>query len=309
MPADHGTFGTIAGCDPSGRDSHTAAADLDGTLFVSSVSFPYFFLLAVEAGSLLRGAALLLLCPIVFLVYKFLSEEAGIQIMIYVSVAGIPISDIELVARAVLPRFYAADVRADSYRIFRACRRRRVVVTANPTVMVEPFVKEYLGGDRVLGTELEVNRRTGKATGMVTGAGVLVGGRKRDAVKKEFGDDLPDLGIGDRESDHAFMAICKAQVRPALGPDHNGGSKNRTGILSSSSELDSIQFAVTISSCKSEGEYLLSWRVQLLSWRADFCEIKSGPLDHELDTIQFMRTGEDPSPKKSPLYVPEDSFL
>ncbi|KAK8916575.1 Glycerol-3-phosphate 2-O-acyltransferase 4 [Platanthera zijinensis] len=76
--------------------------------------------------------------------------------MIYVAVAGIPISDIKLVARDILLRFYAVDVRADSYRIFRACWRRRVVVTENPTdVMVEPYVKEYLDGDRVLGTELE----------------------------------------------------------------------------------------------------------------------------------------------------------
>lgn len=209
MPTEHRSFPFIADCDISGRDTHAVAADLDGTLLVSRSSFPYFFLLATEAGSLLRAAVLLLLSPLIFFVYKLASEAAGIQIMIYVAVAGIPIRDIELVARSVLPRFYAADVRRDSYRAFRSCGRRRVVVTANPTVLVEPFVREYLGGDRVLGTELEVDSRTGKATGFVVGPGVLVGGRKRDAVRKEFGDDLPELGIGDRESDHDFMAICK----------------------------------------------------------------------------------------------------
>ncbi|PKU63038.1 glycerol-3-phosphate 2-O-acyltransferase 4 [Dendrobium catenatum] len=209
MPAVHRPFPSIADCDLSGRDAHTVAADLDGTLLVSRSSFPYFFLLAAEAGSLFRAAVLLLLSPVIFFVYKLASEAAGIQIMIYIAVAGIPIRDIELVARAVLPRFYAADVRKDSYRAFRACGRRRVVVTANPTVIVEPFVREYLGGDMVLGTELEVDLKTGKATGLVAGPGVLVGGRKRDAIVKEFGDDLPELGIGDRESDHDFMAICK----------------------------------------------------------------------------------------------------
>ncbi|KAK8970574.1 hypothetical protein KSP40_PGU005179 [Platanthera guangdongensis] len=56
---------------------------------------------ATTVGSLLHGSAHLL-CPIIFIVYKFFSEEADIQIMIYVVVAGIPISDNKLVARAVL---------------------------------------------------------------------------------------------------------------------------------------------------------------------------------------------------------------
>lgn len=212
MPTKHRPFPFISACEISGRETHAVAADLDGTLLVSRSSFPYFFLLATEAGSLLRAALLLLLSPVILAVYKLASEAAGIQIMIYIAVAGIPIRDIEIVARSVLPRFYAADVRMDSYRAFRACGRRRVVVTANPDVMVEPFVREYLGGDRVLGTKLEVDSRTGKATGFVVGPGVLVGGRKRDAIRKEFGDDLPELGIGDRESDHDFMAICKVRT-------------------------------------------------------------------------------------------------
>ncbi|KAK8939493.1 Glycerol-3-phosphate 2-O-acyltransferase 6 [Platanthera guangdongensis] len=69
-----------------------------------NVSFPHFFLLAVEADSLLHGASHLL-CPIIFVVYKFFSEEADIQIMIYTAIPGISITDIKLVARAVLLRF------------------------------------------------------------------------------------------------------------------------------------------------------------------------------------------------------------
>ncbi|KAK9910401.1 hypothetical protein M0R45_034366 [Rubus argutus] len=118
------------------------------------------------------------------------------------------IRDIELASRAVLPRFYAADVRAESFEVFDKCKRK-VVVTANPILMVEPFVKDFLGGDKVLGTEIEVNPKTKKATGFVKKPGVLVGKLKRAAIMKEFGDEVPDLGIGDRSSDHDFMALCK----------------------------------------------------------------------------------------------------
>ncbi|KAK1290841.1 Glycerol-3-phosphate 2-O-acyltransferase 4 [Acorus calamus] len=205
------TFPSITTFDPTkpNRHIHSVAADLDGTLLVSRSSFPYFFLIAVEAGSYLRGLVLLLLVPVILFLYVFVSEASGIGLMIYISMAGLRLRDIELASRAVLPRFYAADVRDDSWRAFKACGGRRVVVTANPVVMVEPFVREFLGGEKVLGTEIEVNERTGRATGYVSGKGVLVGGRKEKAVEMEFKDGLPEVGMGDRVSDHDFMALCQ----------------------------------------------------------------------------------------------------
>ncbi|KAG5404483.1 hypothetical protein IGI04_010602 [Brassica rapa subsp. trilocularis] len=161
--------------------------------------------------SLFCGLILLLSLPIVIIAYLFVSEALSIQILIYISFAGIKIRDIELVSRAVLPRFYAADVRKDSFEVFDKCKRK-VVVTANPIVMVEPFVKDYLGGDKVLGTEIEVNPKTMKATGFVKKPGVLVGDLKRLAILKEFGEESPDLGLGDRTSDHDFMSICKVKI-------------------------------------------------------------------------------------------------
>ncbi|XP_022759551.1 probable glycerol-3-phosphate acyltransferase 8 [Durio zibethinus] len=200
------SFPSITQCHGSTYES--IAADLDGTLLISRSSFPYFMLIAVEAGSLLRGLILLLSLPLVLVSYLFISEAIGIQILIFISFAGLKIRDIELVSRAVLPRFYAANVRKESFEVFDRCKRK-VVVTANPTLMVEPFVKDFLGGDKVLGTEIEVNPKTKKATGFVKKPGVLVGMLKRLAILKEFGDESPDIGIGDRESDQDFMSICK----------------------------------------------------------------------------------------------------
>ncbi|KAK6918373.1 Phospholipid/glycerol acyltransferase [Dillenia turbinata] len=190
------------------KNFKSIAADLDGTLLISRSSFPYFMLIAIEAGSFIRGLILLLSFPLIVISYLFISESLAIQLMIYISFSGLKIRDIELASRAVLPRFYASVVRRESFEVFEKCDRK-VIVTANPVVMVEAFVREYLGGDKVLGTEIEVNEKTKRATGFVKKSGVLVSDKKRLAVLKEFGDDSPDIGIGDRESDHDFMSVCK----------------------------------------------------------------------------------------------------
>nr|GFA15715.1 probable glycerol-3-phosphate acyltransferase 8 [Tanacetum cinerariifolium] len=143
--------------------------------------------------------------------------------------------DIELASRAVLPRFYAADVRSDSFDIFDKCERK-VVVTANPTIMVDAFVKEYLGGDKVLGTEIEVNEKTKRATGFVKEPGVLVGKWKKIAMVKEFGDESPDIGLGDRKSDHDFMSVCKRSEEMLVEVQGHGADSRPLLLLACSME-------------------------------------------------------------------------
>ncbi|KAJ6870698.1 hypothetical protein NC652_036374 [Populus alba x Populus x berolinensis] len=210
------SFPAVDKCASIGREKHTVVADLDGTLLRGRSSFPYFALLAFEAGGIFRLFFLLLASPLAGLLYYFVSESAGIKVLIFATCAGMKVSDIESVARAVLPKFYSSDLPSESWRVFSSCGKR-CVLTANPRIMVEAFLKDFLGADLVLGTEMSTYK--GRATGFVLSPGVLVGKNKADALKKAFGEAQPEIGLGDRHTDAPFMALCKDGYMVPPKPD------------------------------------------------------------------------------------------
>lgn len=106
-------------------------------------------------------------------------------------------------ARAVLPKFYAQDLHVETWRVFSSCGKR-CVLTANPRIMVEPFLKDFLGTDVVIGTEIHTIAQ--RATGLIQSPGIIVGKNKATAVRQI---PEPDIGIGDRQTDYPFMKLCK----------------------------------------------------------------------------------------------------
>ncbi|KAK9139157.1 hypothetical protein Scep_008838 [Stephania cephalantha] len=127
----------------------TLIFDIDGALLKSSSLFPYFFLVAFEAGGFIRALILMLLYPLVF----FVSEETGLKIMVMVCFIGIKKESFR-VGRAVMPNAFLRDVKDEGFEILMK-GGRKVAVSAMPSVMVEGFLRDYMKVDAVLGRDLK----------------------------------------------------------------------------------------------------------------------------------------------------------
>ncbi|KAG8061653.1 hypothetical protein GUJ93_ZPchr0003g16678 [Zizania palustris] len=205
--------------DGGGVDVVVTVCKVEGGLLMSPSTFPYFMLIALEAGGLLRGLLLLLLYPVL----RLLSHDRAIKVMIMVSFLGVWKDGFRL-GRAVMPKLFLDDVCAEVFEEEEeeeeAQRRRRVCVSAMPRVMVEPFLKEYLGVDAVVAPELRVFR--GYYLGLTEDDGEVL--RRLDmeeeiAAKECGGDDDGSVivGIGVlASSSPLFQKYCK-EVNVATG--------------------------------------------------------------------------------------------
>lgn len=187
----------------SALDHRTLVCDVPGCLLRSRSFFPYFMLVAFEAGGILRALVLLLSCPILYL----LDYNLRLRSMIFITFCGLRVRDMDSVSRAVLPKFYLEDLNLYACQAVGASGFT-AVVTGAPRVMVEGFLKEYLGVDRVVGTELQTVGRF--FTGLVEQAGLVV---KHRAVNEVFGEKIrPDFAIGSSIHDQLFISLCKVCI-------------------------------------------------------------------------------------------------
>ncbi|KAH9616982.1 hypothetical protein KSS87_003468 [Heliosperma pusillum] len=182
-------------------------SELEGTLIKDSDPFSYFMLVAFEASGPIRFALLLTLWPIIHLFHKSGMEGIALRFTIFIAFVGLRVSDIEYVGKAVLPKFYMDELDMDAWKVF-SQYEKKVVLTKTPRVMVERFVKEHLGADHVIGSELIVNR-FGFATGLVKNVGL-----GPDRVVKLFGFERPSLGLGRSHGRNSFTSLCKEQCPP-----------------------------------------------------------------------------------------------
>ncbi|KAM3352125.1 hypothetical protein ACQJBY_023790 [Aegilops geniculata] len=134
--------------------ARTLVVDVDGDLLRPSPSglFPYFMLVALEAGGLLRGAVLLLLYPLLCCVG--IGGDLALRVMAMAAFCGLQESRFHA-GRAVLPKWFMEDVAVEAFEAMRGAKRR-VCVTNMPRVMVEGFLREYLGADVVVGMRMKV---------------------------------------------------------------------------------------------------------------------------------------------------------
>ncbi|KAF8696992.1 hypothetical protein HU200_036639 [Digitaria exilis] len=191
----------------------TVVFDMHGALLGSTSLFPYFMLVAFEGGSLLR--AMLLLCALP-LVWALGGERsiAGIRVMAFVAFAGLTTRDMDLVARAVMPKHYMEQLNAAVYERLWLPSKKKVVVTAAPRVMSEWFLMEYMAADAVVGLELRlvtVGRRR-YFTGLLDGPEP-----RQEAMKEAIAAEvtMADVGIvsnSNPRDQQLFVPYCKVRA-------------------------------------------------------------------------------------------------
>lgn len=156
---------------------------------------------------MLRALLLLLFSPVIFLLGS--NEEVALRLMIFVTFFGLRKKDMNLVARAVLPKFYLENLDCQAYEVVASCGRK-VVVTSMPRVMVERFLKEYLGVETVYGAELETANGEDYFTGFVSCSGLVA---KQRALKDLFGEVMADIGLlcASSSRDNLLISYCKVK--------------------------------------------------------------------------------------------------
>ncbi|KAJ8470616.1 hypothetical protein OPV22_024959 [Ensete ventricosum] len=185
---------------PDKLSGQTVVCHMEGGLLRSSSIFPYFMLVALEAGGFFRALLLLLLCPVI----ACLGHEMRLRIMVVVCFCGLRKEKFKL-GRTVLPKFFLEDVGMEGFEIL-SRSQRKVCVSAMPTVMVEGFLRGYLEVEVAVGRELKVFG--GYYTGLMEKDSVA--SKVLSGTEKAREDDV--IGFGGYPSSvvhHPLFSHCK----------------------------------------------------------------------------------------------------
>ncbi|MQM21748.1 hypothetical protein Taro_054793 [Colocasia esculenta] len=184
-PSFQKTFSLISQEKHAGRGrSQAVVCRVEGGLLRSPSTFPYFMLVALEAGGFLRGLLLLLLYPCLCCV----GEEVGLKVMAMVCFRGVKVAGFR-VGSTVLPKHLLEDVGLEGFQLLTAAGGKKVCVTGMPRVMVEAALKEYLGVEVVVGRELKVSG--GYYTGFMENS------KEEERMLQELGGEEGDHGDGE----------------------------------------------------------------------------------------------------------------
>jgi haloacid dehalogenase-like hydrolase len=187
----------------------STAAQLEGALLISSDIFPYFVLVALEAGGPLRAVTLLLFYPLFWLLNITHHRTVALHAMIFICTFGLKVHAIKEVAMATLQKFFLEDLQEKALKIFSGCEGKKYVLTCLPRIMVEPFLREYLDVDCVIGTELKVIGRTCSGLVVPIGADMAKMGWFHALKVAREDDQLIDVGLAVRNNDRSFLLLCK----------------------------------------------------------------------------------------------------
>ncbi|KAL6641452.1 hypothetical protein ACP70R_019633 [Stipagrostis hirtigluma subsp. patula] len=222
---------------PVGRSAFVV--DVDSLLVEPSpaAAFPPFFLVSVEAGGYARGLVLLALYPVL----RLLGRRMLVKGMTMVCFCGLRRDKAARAGRAVLPKhFFRAAADMGALGAVRALSKEVKVAAVSrsfPTVMVEPFLKEYIGFDAVFGKEVK-------------------GGARRFAGVTEDGE--PD-------AERIGRVLKKTEKKPCLYPKpmvfHDGRLAFTPTPAAALAMYIYLPFAVVLAVVRIAIYVLLPWRV------------------------------------------------
>ncbi|KAF9614267.1 hypothetical protein IFM89_016559 [Coptis chinensis] len=201
-------FTPVSRFSTEGKETHSIVTKLEGNLLISRNTFPFFFLVAFEAGGPIRALILLLISPVFWLLEWLCFETITLQVMIFIALGGLKVPDVKSVAKSVLPRFYLDDIRTSAYKVFSCCGGKKYVVTFMPRIMVETFLQEYLNVDCVIGTEL---RFIGKyCLGLVAKPELMFQGSQSKMPTTVLSDTKQiDVCLGDASVEQSIIMSCQ----------------------------------------------------------------------------------------------------